>query len=80
MPARASLKLLGVSYGSYYRWKREQAWKREAVQPMAPVQVFEALPAEKEAVKQFALAHAQIRHRELAWRVIDEDVAYLSPN
>ena len=53
---------------------------REAAQPLAQVQVFEALPAEKEAVKQFALAHAQIRHRELAWRMIDEDVAYLSPS
>ncbi|MBI3461781.1 MAG: transposase family protein [Planctomycetes bacterium] len=26
----------------------------------------------------YALQHAEIRHRELSWRMIDEDVAYLS--
>ena len=29
-------------------------------------------------MKQYALAHPEIRHRELAWRMIDEDVAMLS--
>lgn len=42
------------------------------------MQVHEALPAEKAAVKLYALTHPEIRHRELAWRMIDEDVAYLS--
>ncbi len=80
MPIRQSLKILGVPYGSYYRWKRDEAWKRETTPPIHPVQVFEALPEEKAAVKDYALSHADIRHRELAWRMIDEDVAYLSPS
>lgn len=80
MPVRQSLKILGVPYGSYYRWKRDEAWKRETTPPIHPVQVFEALPEEKAAVKDYALSHADIRHRELAWRMIDEDVAYLSPS
>jgi transposase InsO family protein len=45
---------------------------------VSPVQAFEALPEEKEAVVRYALAHPEIRHRELSWRMIDEDVAYLS--
>ena len=27
----------------------------------------------------YARKHAELRHRELAWRMVDEDVAYLSP-
>jgi putative transposase len=35
---------------------------------------------EKRAVRSYALQHAGIRHRELAWRMVDEGVAYLSPS
>jgi len=31
-------------------------------------------------VRRYALKHPGIRHRELAWRMVDEDVAYLSPS
>lgn len=80
MPVRATLKALGVSATTYYRWLREEAWKREPARPVQPVQVFEALSEEKQAVKKYALEHPEIRHRELAWRMIDEDVAFLSPS
>jgi transposase InsO family protein len=40
--------------------------------------LYEALPEEKKAVIQYALQHPAIRHRELSWRMIDEEVAYLS--
>jgi hypothetical protein len=43
-----------------------------------PVQAFEALPEEKQAVVKYALDHPGIRHRELSWRMIDADVAYLN--
>ncbi len=42
------------------------------------MQVFEALPEEKEAVIDYSLKHPESRHRELSWRMIDADVAYLS--
>jgi transposase InsO family protein len=80
MPVRQSLQALGVPVTSYYRWLREEAWKRETVCPVKPVQAFEALAVEKQAVKEYALEHPEVRHRELAWRMIDEDVAYLSPS
>ena len=72
------LKHLGLSRASYFRWKKEQAWKRERREPIKPVQAFEALPEEKQTVVEYALEHPGVRHRELAWKMIDEDVAYLS--
>lgn len=78
MRVNDSLRHLGVPRGSYYRWKTERAWEREKAEPVSPVQAFEALPDEKQAVVRYALEHPEIRHRELSWRMIDEDVAYLS--
>jgi len=80
-PVRTTLLTLGVSPSSYYRWLREQAWARALPSGAPrPFQPYEALAEEKAAVKQYALKHAGIRHRELAWRMVDEDVAYLSPS
>ncbi len=76
---RRTLKSLGISPTSYYRWLREEAWaKALPSEPIRPVQVFEALPEEIEAVIDYSLKHPEIRHRELSWRMIDADVAYLS--
>jgi putative transposase len=80
MLVRKALKILGVPYSSNYRWKRQEAWNSQTTQPIQPVRVYEALPEEKAAVKEYALEHPDIRHRELAWRMIDEEVAYLSPS
>ncbi|MFM8214386.1 MAG: hypothetical protein ACKN82_07100, partial [Pirellula sp.] len=63
MPVRDALKILGVPYSSYYRWKREESWKNQATEPIQPVRVFEALSEEKAAVKKYALANPDIRHR-----------------
>src|SRR5215475_6556864 len=49
-------------------------------EPVKPVQPYEALPEEKEAVLDYARRHPELRHRELAWRMVDEDVACLSPS
>ena len=78
MPVPVSLKHLGVSRSSYFRWKQEELWKQEQAKPVPTVQAFEALPEEKQAVVKYALEHPGIRHRELSWRMLDADVAYLS--
>jgi transposase InsO family protein len=82
-PARRTLTALGVSQRSYYRWLKEEKRRppegREGVAPR-PVQVYEATAAERAAVQAYALQHSAIRHRELAWRMVDEDVAYVSPS
>ncbi len=78
-PVWRTLKSLGVSRTTYYRWLREKRWAVSSLNERPrPVQAFEALPEEKQAVKDYALKHPEIRHRELSWRMLDEDVAALS--
>jgi putative transposase len=80
-PAQRTLAALGISRRSYYRWLKEEAWAKAApAEPVKPVQMYEALPEEKEAVLAYARKHPELRHRELAWRMVDEDVACLSPS
>jgi len=85
-PAGKTLAALGVSRRTYYRWVREKAWskasqsKSSPAEPPRPTQAYEALSEEKAAVREYALKHPELRHRELAWRMVDEDVAYLSPS
>ena len=81
-PARRTLRALGIGPSSYYRWLRQEAWASEVQDgsPFRPVQAYEALEEEKEAVRGYACRHTELRHRELAWRMIDEDVAYVSPS
>ena len=78
-PAKKTLAALGIARRSYYRWLREEAWVRALpAEPVKPVQPYEALPEEKEAVLNYARKHPELRHRELAWRMVDEDVVCLS--
>lgn len=84
-PVRRTLAALGVSPTSYYRWRRAAAALRAGERglsgpPPRPVTSCEALPAERAAVRAYALAHPEVRHRELAWRMVDEDVVCLSPS
>jgi len=77
-PVGKTLVALGVTRTTYYRWLREEAWaKAQPAEPPKPVQPYEALEEEKGAVKEYALKHPELRHRELTWRMVDEDVAYL---
>jgi len=80
-PAKKTLAALGIARRTYYRWLKEEKWARELPQaPVKAVQPYEALPEEKQAVLDYALRHWGVRHRELAWRMVDEDVACLSPS
>ena len=80
-PAGKTLAALGVSRRTYYRWLKEEAWSKACPsESVRPVQAYEALSQEKAAVREYALRHPELRHRELAWRMVDEDVAYLSPS
>lgn len=81
--AGRTLAALGVSRASYYRW--QQAAGRPGDRDGrglsgSPPQPYEALPEERMAIRAYALAHPELRHRELAWRMVDEDVVYVSPS
>jgi putative transposase len=80
-PARRALAALGVAPRSYYRWLEQEARAKERPPGSPPpVSPYEALSEEKRAVLAYARKHPELRHRELAWRMVDEDVAYLSPS
>jgi transposase InsO family protein len=83
-PKDRSLAVLGVSRAAYYR-------RRRAVSPSAPwpwrpgagarpPQPHAVLAWERETVKAYALKHPNPRHRELAWKMVDEGVVCLSPS
>jgi putative transposase len=80
-PAKKTLSALGIPRRTYYRWLKEEAWARALpATPAKPVQPYEALPEEKQAVVDYARRHPELRHREMAWRMVDEGVACLSPS
>lgn len=80
-PARRTLGVLGVSPASYYRWRRAASLRDSlGLCGSPPPQPYEVLPEERAAVRAYALAHPELRHRELAWRMVDEEVAYVSPS
>lgn len=80
-PASRTLTALGIARRSYYRWLKEEAWaKARPAETPRPVPLYEALSEEQQAVLAYARKHPTLRHRELAWRMVDEDVAYLSPS
>jgi putative transposase len=80
-PVKRTLAALGIARRSYYRWLKEEAWAKDRpTEAPRPVPLYEALTEEQHAVLAYARKHPTLRHRELAWRMVDEDVAYLSPS
>lgn len=80
-PAKQTLAAPGISRRSYYRWLKEEAWARDRrVEPPPAAPPYEALSEEKQAVIAYARKHPELRHRELAWRMVDENVAFVSPS
>jgi transposase InsO family protein len=82
-PAARTLAALGIPQRSYYRWLQDERRRRPGScrAPCAkPLPPYAATAAEREAVKGYALQHPEIRHRELAWRMVDENIAYVSPS
>lgn len=71
------LSELGVSRSRYYRRRRSPspAPQGDAARPRQPHAL---LPEERKAVIAHALENPNLRHRELAWDMVDKDVAYVS--
>jgi putative transposase len=80
-PAKRTLAALGIAPRSSYRWLPEEPWaKRLPTEPPKPVSPSAALSEEKPAVLAYAPKHPELRPRDLAWRMVDEDIADLSPS
>jgi len=76
-PASRTLKVLAVSRSSYQRWRAADP-EVPARPRSSPGPLFEALPSERRAIVAYALQHPEVRHRELAWKMLDEGVCAVS--
>ena len=68
------LSLLEVASTTFYRL----VGKRTTPSPHRPVQPFEVLPHEREEVLRWARRCPTLRHRELAYRMIDEGIPLIA--
>lgn len=76
--ADRTLAVLGIARATYYRRRGELG--REGTEAPQPVSVHAVTAEERAAVIAFKRRHPELRHRALAWTMVDEDVAYVSPS
>jgi putative transposase len=74
---RSLCQKLGISLPSLYCFQNQAPVNATAIKR---VQLNAITEVEKQAVVAYALAHTEYRHRELAYRLIDDDIAYMSPS
>lgn len=73
---RAICRKWGMSVNTFYSFR--SAFPHTQRSPR--IQFNAITMAEKRAIRDYALTHTELRHREMAYRMIDEDVAYVSPS
>lgn len=76
-PVRRTLAALDIRPGTYYRWRLPHADKATP-KPTSVGSMYAVLPSERQAIIDFALKHPEVRHRELAWKMLDENVCAVS--
>lgn len=81
-PIRRILRHLEIAPATYHRWRTSLSGAEgvASASRAASGSLYEVLPAERQAVVDYALAHPDERHRELAWKMLDENVAAVSPS
>jgi len=81
-PRTRSLGVLGISRTAYYRWRRRAvspgATATDA--PARPRSPHALLAEERAAVLRYARENPSPRHRELAWKMVDDGAAFVSPS
>lgn len=74
------LSHLGLTKARYREWtKRKESNRLQDLPTRSPL-LDGILEEERKAVCDYALKHPKDGYRRLAWQMIDEDVAYLSPS
>ena len=77
--ANQTLEVLEIARSTYQRWVKSMPEPTSAPRS-TPANLYELLPHERQAVIDYALAHPEVRHRELAWRMLDAGVCAVSPS
>jgi putative transposase len=72
---KAICKIWDISEQRFYVKHRDTTLQIKKIQP---VQLTRITEKEKQAVINYALRHTGLNHREMSYRMIDEDVAYMS--
>jgi transposase InsO family protein len=80
-PIQRILRHLEIAPATYHRWLA-RAGDVSSTSPHrpAPSSMYATLPGERQAIIDYALKHADLRHRELAWKMLDENVVAVSPS
>jgi len=66
----------GISLQSFYSLKSASTKPSGSLK----IQLNKITSEEKAFVSKYAIDHTELNHRELAWRMIDEDIAFMSPS
>jgi transposase InsO family protein len=83
-PTQRTLKALEISPASFYRWRDRRNLRGDGAASApdpprsAPGTLYALLASERQRILDYALAHPEVRHRELAWKMLDENVAGVS--
>jgi putative transposase len=77
---RRSLAILGISPRSFYRWRREGPMTVSGRPKSSPGTLYAVLPSERRVILEYALRYPTLRHRELAWKMVDDGVCCVSPS
>lgn len=82
-PKRRTLRVLEIRPSSYYRWVRTglaSSLIERGAAGTSPGRssVYEVLDSERRTIVEYALQHPEVRHRELAWRMLDEGACGVS--
>ena len=77
---RNTLRQLGISPATYYRWTARAEDGRLVDDPTRSARIsVPPRPAERIAVCDFARAHPLMGYKRLTWEMVDRDIAYLRP-
>ena len=74
------LAALGLTHSVYYDWINKEREGNLADHIVVPRSPLTALSEEVEATVAYAKAHPREGYQRLAWMMVDEDVAYLTPS
>jgi transposase InsO family protein len=80
-PTRRILHQLEIAPATYHRWLKTRG-DGPSTPPAraASSSMYATLPSERQAIIDYALKRSDLRHRELAWKMLDENVAAVSPS
>jgi putative transposase len=76
--AMEALAVLEVSRSTYQRWRHALRQPEPTKPRSSPDNLYALLPSERRAILDYALIHPRVRHRELAWKMLDDGVCAVS--